>query len=65
MEQRNDMARCIGKKAPAQLTAWIKNGRDACADSATDVHYPFSQPAPSMPAGNSRLVVLRKVPAVV
>ncbi len=58
------MERCMGKKAPAQLTAWIDNGREACAESATNVHYPF-QRAPSLPAGNDRLVVLRKVPVAV
>lgn len=58
------MNRCIGKKAPAQLTAWIDNGRMASADSATDVHLSVYHRAPSLPAGNDRLVVLRKVPAV-
>lgn len=59
------MERCMGKKAPAQLTAWIDNGREACAESATNIHYPYLKQAPSLPPGNDRLVVLRKVPAVV
>lgn len=56
------MNRCVGKKAPAQLTAWIDNGREASADSITDVHMSVFQRAPSLPMGNDRLVVLRKVP---
>lgn len=57
------MNRCMGNKAPAQLTAWINNGREASADNAAVLNYSLFQKAPSLPPGNDRLVVLRKVPA--
>lgn len=58
------MNRFMGQKAPAQLTAWIDNGRAAGADGAADLNYSLLQRSAALPAGNDRLVVLRKVPAV-
>ena len=57
------MERIMRKKAPAQLNAWIDNGREAGAERATELGYSYINRAPSLPAGNNNLVVLRKAPA--
>ncbi len=61
----NDMERIMGNKGPAQLTAWIDNGREAGAEQATVLRFARIQQVPSLPQGNSRLVVLKKMPAAV
>lgn len=57
------MEHILKNKAPAQLTAWIDNGREAGLNLAIDTPVSYFSRAPSLPAGNSRLVVLRKTVA--
>lgn len=53
----------MGNRGPAQLTAWIDNGREAGAEQVTTLRFAHIQPVPSQPQGNNRLVLLKKAPA--
>jgi hypothetical protein len=57
------MERKMGNRGPAQLTAWIDNGREAGAEQVTTLRFAHIQPVPSQPQGNNRLVLLKKAPA--